>query len=320
MGIFLHAVQGVAVIVVLIAIGFYITGRPWFGGQGGPEVVSKLAVNLAIPVYLFYTVVTTYQSREQLLEILQGVPVPFFNIGILFLFALVLVKVLKVKQGQRGLFMDMVALSNTILVGIAVTDALFGPESTPYATIYYMANTLFFWTLGTFLIRRDAGFDAKVFSAANLRKVFAPQFVAFLLGLAVVLIGVPVPKLVLDVCAKISPLSTPLSMLFIGSVIRRVNFKSFRISKEMVFVFLSRFLFAPGLMTLACYALPIPSLMKKVFFMLSCMPVMTQTGLMAKEYNADYEYASMMITITTVSSMVFIPIYMFLIETFAIFG
>lgn len=320
MGVFLHAVQGVAVIVILIAIGFYITGRPWFGGQGGPEVVSKLAINLAIPINLFYTVVTTYESREDLLEILQGVPIPFLNIGILFVFSLLLVKLLRVKQGQRGLFMDMVALSNTVLVGIAVTDALFGPESTPYATIYYMANTLFFWTLGTYLIRRDAGFDAKIFSLGNLRKVFAPQFVAFLLGLAVVLIGIPMPQLLMDVCGKISPLSTPLSMIFIGSVIRRVDFKSFRLSKEMVFVFLSRFLFAPGLMILACYALPIPSLMKKVFFILACMPVMTQIGLMAKEYDADYEYASMMITITTISSMIFIPIYMYFIETFAIFG
>ncbi len=317
---FLNAVQGIFVILCLIAIGFYITGKPWFGGKNGPDVVAKLAVNLAIPVYLFYTVITKYKSREDFVAILKGLSIPFINISILFLFAFLLTKLLRVKQGQRGLFINMVALSNTVLVGMAVTDSLFGAESSSYALLYYMANTLFFWTLGTFLIRRDAGFEAKVFSIDNLKKVLAPPFVAFMLGLVFVYFSIPVPEVVQNVCARISPLSTPLSMLFIGSVIRRVNPKSLRVSKEMVFVFFSRFVFAPGLMILACSFMPIPVLMKKVFFVLSCMPVMTQCGIMAKEYDADYEYASMMITVTTIASLLFIPFYMYIIERFSIFG
>lgn len=39
------------------------------------------------------------------------------------------------------------------------------------------------------------------------------------------------------------------------------------------------------------------------------MPVMTNTAIMSKAYDADYEYAAIMIALTTILSLIIIPIY-----------
>jgi len=69
---------------------------------------------------------------------------------------------------------------------------------------------------------------------------------------------------------------------------------------------------------LVVYALalliPIPSLMVKVFIIQSAMPIITQSAIIAKAYDVDYNYATVMVTVTTVLSVFFIPAYMVLIS------
>lgn len=66
--------------------------------------------------------------------------------------------------------------------------------------------------------------------------------------------------------------------------------------------------------------LPVTQEMREVFFMLTVMPAMAQMGIMAREYDRDYEFACTVITVTTVISMVTIPVFMYLMQTFVIFG
>ena len=56
--------------------------------------------------------------------------------------------------------------------------------------------------------------------------------------------------------------------------------------------------------------------MKKVFIIEASMPVMTQAAIVAQAYNADYKYATILGTLSTAASLVFIPIYMILFSFF----
>ena len=49
--------------------------------------------------------------------------------------------------------------------------------------------------------------------------------------------------------------------------------------------------------------------MKKCFIIQSAMPVMTNTAIISRAYDADYKYAAIMVTITTILSLFIIPIY-----------
>ena len=49
------------------------------------------------------------------------------------------------------------------------------------------------------------------------------------------------------------------------------------------------------------------------------MPIMTQTAIVAKAYGADYKYAAVMTSVTTLMCLVTIPLYMMVMTHYAIF-
>jgi predicted permease len=109
-------------------------------------------------------------------------------------------------------------------------------------------------------------------------------------------------------------------MIFTGSIIRSTDFKKVKLTRELVMVLLVRFVLTPVFMILLLRLLPIPVLMKQVFFLLATMPAMTQLGIMAKVSNSDYEFASILVTVTTTVSMMVLPLYTIILVQWNVFG
>ena len=70
----------------------------------------------------------------------------------------------------------------------------------------------------------------------------------------------------------LAQLTTPLSMFVIGMIIYRTGFKSLRMNRETFGVLVGRYLVSPIVVWLLALAIPIPSLMLKVFIVQSAMP------------------------------------------------
>ena len=118
----------------------------------------------------------------------------------------------------------------------------------------------------------------------------------------------------MDSCKYLGAMTTPLSMLFIGIVISRVEWRKMRLERDLVLVLVGRFLVTPLLLVLAICPTNLALLMKEVFFVQASMPVMTQTPILAEAYGADAEYAGIGTSLTTVLSLATIPLCMILIK------
>lgn len=237
---------------------------------------------------------------------------PALSMVILLGIATAVARIFAVRQDRRGLFISMFFNSNTIFVGLPINQALFGDASIPYVLIYYMCNTTFFWTLGTYLIQRDGEGEAQFDLKTSLKKVFSPPLMGFLLGLVLVMLQIKLPAFLASDLQYLGNLTTPLSMIFIGLSVSHVGVKQLVLGKEQLLILLGRFLVAPLLMASIVYWVPLPSLMKQVFIIQSAMPVMTNAPVVARLYGADSDYAAVMVTETTLATMVVIPILMLL--------
>jgi predicted permease len=109
-------------------------------------------------------------------------------------------------------------------------------------------------------------------------------------------------------------MTTPLSMLFIGIAIYGVKLSNIKVSRDMIAILLGRFVISPLIVMVITYAIPLPLLMKKVFIIQAMLPVMTQTSIVAKSYQGDAEYAAIMTTVTTIASIMVIPVYMLIFQ------
>ena len=310
MDIFLRSISGILVILGMILVGFIIGEKGWFDDKSR-GLLAKLVTQVALPCYMLYTITQRFTAAD-LLIMLPALRFPALSMVILLGIATAVARIFAVRQDRRGLFISMFFNSNTIFVGLPINQALFGDASIPYVLIYYMCNTTFFWTLGTYLIQRDGEGEAQFDLKTSLKKVFSPPLMGFLLGLVLVMLQIKLPAFLASDLQYLGNLTTPLSMIFIGLSVSHVGVKQLVLGKEQLLILLGRFLVAPLLMASIVYWVPLPSLMKQVFIIQSAMPVMTNAPVVARLYGADSDYAAVMVTETTLATMVVIPILMLL--------
>ena len=310
MDIFLKSISGILVILGMILVGFVIGEKGWFDDKSR-GLLAKLVTQVALPCYMLYTITQRFTAAD-LLKMLPALRFPALSMVVLLGIATAVARIFVVRQDRRGLFISMFFNSNTIFVGLPINQALFGDDSIPYVLIYYMCNTTFFWTLGTYLIQRDGEGEARFDLKTSLKKVFSPPLMGFLLGLVLVMLQIKLPAFIASDLQYLGNLTTPLSMIFIGLSVSHVGVKQLVLGKDQLLILLGRFLVAPLLMATIVYWVPLPSLMKQVFIIQSAMPVMTNAPVVASLYGADSDYAAVMVTETTLATMVVIPILMLL--------
>lgn len=320
------SIQAVAVIFLLIGAGMLATWRKWITPQIA-DAFPRILVNLAVPctaVYYFYT----NFGRDQLLTAW----VPLLVMAVAYPAAYVLGKlfavVFRIPKTRRGLFTVLFSYSNSIFIGLPVAHALFGDPGLPYAMYYYLGNTTFFWVMGYFGIRRDAdvisGCQTRISAGEILKKLAIPPIIAIIVMFGVVLLRLPLPDFVVSTAGYLSDLTTPLSLIFMGSVIYEAGLRDLGFEKNIGQVLAGRFVLIPALiffLSQLAIMLFAPggttaelALMRNVFTVQAGLPVMTQTVILSRLYGADVKFATKSFIWTTLASVVTIPAYMVLFQ------
>lgn len=306
---FLTMCSSMLSIILMVAVGMLLTHLKWLN-ESAKDFLIHVTVKLALPTLMFKNVVCDF-TKSEILAMKGNIAIPAISIGITMLLGILLAKLLKIEPGKKGLFISMFFNSNTIFVGLPVNIALNGEGCVPYVMLYYMASTCFFWTLGVYFISADSrnGNKAKLFSLATVKNVLSLPLVSFILAVVWLMTEWKLPDFLLNVITYFGNLTTPLSMLFIGSCMYSISLKNFRLKKEVWGVLAGRFLAAPLIILCVMHFLPVQQEIGKVFVVQAAMPVMTNTAILARAYQCDEEYAAVMTVITTVMCVVVVPVY-----------
>ena len=314
MQVFWGSLNNILSIVLLICTGWGLAKLKWFS-EDSSQLVAKLVTGVALPCLMIYNISHTF-TKEQLIELSSGMFLPIMAALISMVVGALIVKILKIKIGRRGLLHSTFYVSNTIFIGLPINLALFGEKSVPYVLIYYIVNTVAFWVVSVNIIATETEPNKnwrEFLTMATLKKIFSPPLLGFLIAVLIVLLKIPLPKAILETCKNLGNMTTPLSMLFIGIAISRIKLTLAYFDKDIFVALGARFLFAPILVIALQQFWPLPNnLMFKVFVIQAAMPVMTQSAIIAKFYNVDAEYAAMLTTISTLLAMLVIPFYMWL--------
>lgn len=311
----MNAVQSALSIVIMVSIGYILSKKGWLDERVS-SLFSKLLINIALPGMLFSNVMTSF-NIDKLIQSGTGLIVAFISIVISYGASILVSRVLRISIKRRGTFQAMFTFSNTMFIGLPVNLAIFGEQSVPYALLYYLANTTLFWTIGIYNIRRDSLLKGEsMFSIESIKKVFSPPLIAFFIAVILMVLRIKIPQFIMDTSKYMGNLSTPLSMLFIGSVIFSMGLKEIKFDKDAIALMTGRFIITPLLVIVFLCYFPVPELMRKVLVVQSAMPVLTQSAIASKAYNGDYKYAASMVTLTTGIGLIAIPFYVYLLTLF----
>ena len=318
---FLSSIQSVVVIVLIMLLGYILRKQGWLADSFG-GIVSKLITQSALPASIFMSVQNNL-TRGKLFNLFAGLLLPFIGVVISYIVAFILVKVLKVKVGRRGVFINTIANANTIFIGMPLNLALFGSAATSYFLIYYIINTVSTWAFGVFLIKNDDPTLVKAekqHNKINWRKILPMPLVGFFVAVIWLLTGIQLPKFLGDTFNYVGSLVTPLSLIYIGIVLANAGLKSIHFDKDTIFALLGRFILAPVVMILlvkwfgpSVLHLDIASLMGKTFIVQSATPALAVLPILAGEAHGDVDYATNVVVLSTLLFIIVVPVLMFII-------
>lgn len=304
----LNGLNSVLTIFIMIGTGFILAKKGFFTKETS-KLFSKLVVKISLPLMMIVSIPMRF-SREKLLNSANGIIVAFLSIILTYIIAIIIAHIFKIDKDKRGVFYVMFAFANSIFIGLPINISLFGEESATYVFLFYLANTSLFWTLGVYNIQRHSCDENKKFSKLDsIKKIFSPPFISFIIGLSLVLLDIKLPPFIVSSFKYIGNLTTPLSMFFIGIVIYSINFKEIKLDMPSYLIIIGRFIVAPFIMLLCLKLFDLPNILNNVFIVESTMPIITQAALVSEFYGVNSKYVSFMVGLTTVLSILIIPVY-----------
>jgi predicted permease len=187
--------------------------------------------------------------------------------------------------------------------------SLYGEESTPFVFLYYIANTLIFWTVGVYNIKKHSFTQGSDGILHAIKKIFSPPLIGFILGVLLIALKIRLPEFLDRSFNYIGQLSTPLSMFFIGTVIYQMDFGKWRLDRATVLILLGKFIISPLMIMGLLLFFDFPDLLEKVFIIQGAGPIIAQAALVAEYYEVNASYAAFMVGLSTILYMFILPIY-----------
>ncbi len=301
-----NIIEKMLMLFAIMLIGFLGNKAGVLDSEGNKKF-SALVVNITAPALILASSADENlvgSKSSAWLMLLAAFGVYLFLIGISFFAGWLLKK----EPGGSGLYRFMTVFGNNAFMGIPVADALFGTVF--YAAIYNLPNNLLVYSLGSYLL---SGKEGKK-SSFSIKQIINPGTLAAAAALVMFLLNLSFPGPVLSTLQTVGGITTPLSMLVIGSTLAGASMKS-TLGNWKIYLFgVFKLLFVPALVFLLGSLFIKDTLILGVLTILTAMPCAAVTTMLCEETGQDSETAAKYIFVTTVMSVVTIPLAAFVIS------
>ena len=307
----MSAMQGVLTLLIMIFVGVALRKLHIIPEEvEGP--LNSMTMKVAIPCVIYLNAVK-YITPDFLHEMGFWLLLPAGLILSLMALGILLIRIFHIDEKNRGVFLVMFSLSNAIMIGLPVNVACFGEDCMPYVIAYFLPNTIIFWTIGNMLMARDGGQKIR-FDINTLKNLLSPPVLGLIIGTAVSFAGITLPAFLSSAIKQMGNIAVPMSLFLTGMALAKMGKKAFVLPREGVIVLVAKVLLAPAVLLGVLISLGAGTMMTAVYTMESAMPVMNQSVILARHYGANYRLSAQMLTVTTLFSIVFVPLLVFVMS------
>ena len=287
-------------IAIILVLGFLLGKLKLISPKTNKDLVNLL-LTVFMPASLFAAFPTTYSDETS--DLFKA----GLLAGVLVMTALIIVsKILFNKKfyNDKLRYESQFALifNNATFLGYPIIASTFGEQGViPYCGFIIAFNVALF-SYGVYL------FKHKIDSKLVLNVITNPNIIAVVLGVIVFVIGFQLPGFVTDAVKYTGNATTALSIICVGYMLS--NAKFFKLIKKwkLILTAAAQLVLGPliafGLLTL----LQFPSEVIAVCTLIQALPTATSLGLFASKYGGDQTEASELVTVSTLLSIVLMPL------------
>lgn len=220
----------------------------------------------------------------------------------------------RMEPRKKACFQYATVVSNSGFLGNPVAEGIYGSLGLLYASFYLIPTRIMMWSAGVSYFLNDG--SKKTSKWAVVKKVAThPGIVAVYVGIPIMLFQIKLPGFIDKTLTSLSGAMTPLTMILIGAIMAGADLKTMVTRATMLFSLL-RLVIIPGVVYIACTLLKLDPVVSGVAVLLAAMPAGSTTAILAAQYDGDAEFASKCVVLTTLLSVVMIPVWATLVGGF----
>jgi len=203
-------------------------------------------------------------------------------------------------QEKQAILRYGLICSNSSFVGMPIAETLYGSLGVLYTSLFQIPIRFTMWTAGLSLFTNVNKKDAFKKLATH------PCIVSIFIGIVLMLTRAELPKFLGDTVYSISKTTVPISMITVGSIMD-ADVKSL-FSKSILYYTAVRLIAFPLLVYGALKLLHTEALLVNIAVIMTAMPAGASTSILAEKYDGDAQYAAQLTFVSTLCSIVTIPV------------
>ncbi len=268
--------------------------------EGAKTILTDLVIYLILPCNIINSFFIEFN-----LDILKGFAVILTIAGLIQIGCLMFAKIFynREPESRRKVLQYGTVCSNAGFMGNPIAEGVYGAEGLMYASIFLIPQRIVMWSAGVSYFTESP--DRKTV----VKKVLThPCIIAVYIGLVLMITQVPLPAFLQNTIRSVGGCTTTVSMILIGAILAEVEPGSILDWGIIRYAFIRLFLL-PLLVYVCCRAFHVTPLLSGVSVLLTGMPAGSTTAILASKYEGDYIFATKCVVVTTLLSLVTIPLW-----------
>lgn len=288
------------VFVVLMVIG-YLCAKTHFAGEEFTKDASKMVINVFMTATILNSVLAT-DSRLSGGELVQVMLVLSLAIGVCWILGAVSCRLLRLGE-RAALFELLVAVMNNMFIALPVVETFFGSQAVFYCSLSCIPFNVLLYTFGVYRLR---GGDRR--GGLRVKDIFSVPLLATVAALVIFLLNPPMPSVVKELASTMAAATMPFSMVVIGSSLGTVSLLDAFKNAKLYLLCVVRLLLCPLLVWLLAGLVTEDLMLRATATIIAAAPSGVVVSVLAIQYDRDAVFSSEGILLSTVFSMLTIPL------------
>ncbi len=296
----------VMLMAIYIAVGFVFTKLKMFS-QKSSKQMTDLLLYIVTPCVIVKAFQDGYEADSASKLAVAFLLAIGFHVMMVLLTKLIYIKSKNKDRAVVDRF--SISFSNCGFMGIPLLEAALGPEGVFAGSAYLAVFNVFVWTQGY-----------KMFNSGNGKisyvKVFLnPGVIGVTLSAILVFSGIRLPSIATTAINGMSALNTPVAMVLLGIYLAETNLKVALSSLSLYGVCILRLIAMPLVIIGVMWLLKVEYMVAFATILSGACPCATISAIFAAQFGKNSGYASSVVAVSTVLSLVTLPFVAYVAST-----
>lgn len=307
MNISILLMQQIVQLFLMIFMGYLIV-KTGLVRDDDSKVLSKIILYLIVPCVIINAFQVDYTT-----DTVKGLLIAFAASVMTQVILLVVISVAGRLLHLNEVEIASVYYSNSGNLIVPIVTFILGQEWVLYGCVFMSVQLVFLWTHCKKIISREASYDwKKIILNINMISIF--------IGVILFFTGIRLPEIIGNTLASVGTMIGPASMIVTGMLFAGMNLKQIFANKRVYFITFLRLIAVPlialvliKLSNLASFSADGNKIMLIVFLAIITPSASTVTQ-MCQVYGNDSKYASAINVMTTLLSVITMPVMVMLFQ------